>query len=181
MTRTEGWSAGFTIIELLIALTLVAILVAVAIPSYQSLRQEQMVKAATQAVYMDMMLLKSEAIKRNKPITFKIFNAGQPDWCYRIAIDTTCDSCADTCSSIEGRKGVDADEFGNVILDSNFGKSGTAIALEFNNRRGVFKSLYGGFGNGSICLKNGNTEYAVIIAPVGRIKTVVVTGEAECL
>ncbi len=166
MTRTEGRSAGFTIIELLIALTLVAILVAVAIPSYQSLRQEQMVKAATQAVYIDMMLLKSEAIKRNKPITFKIFNVGQPDWCYRIAIDTTCDSCADTCSSIEGRKGVNAPEFSGVIVDTSLGyKSASTASIKFSPRRSTFFGGYIKVSNSS------NIVSHITLASYGRIST----------
>lgn len=180
MAHTAGRFSGFTLIELLIALTVAALLLAVAVPSYQSLRQEQMVRAATQAVYTDVMLLKSEAVKRGGPLTLKLFNAGQSNWCYRIAIDGSCSSCADTCSSIEGRKGGDADEFGGVILDSNFTKSGSEIALEFNNRRGIMKSLYGGPSNGSICLKSGNSEYVVIVAPVGRIRTDVVTGVSPC-
>ncbi len=143
MVRTADRTSGFTLIELLIALTLVAILLAVAIPSYQSLRQEQIVKAATQAVYTDMMLLKSEAIKRNRPITFKIFNAGQPDWCYRIDIDGACDSCAEnTCTSIEGRKGVNASDFEGIILSTNYSQSDTENAIEINNRRGAFDDLH---------------------------------------
>ena len=65
MMRTVGRVSGFTLIELLLALTVAALLLAVALPSYQSLRQEQMVRAATQAIYSDVMLLKSEAVKRN--------------------------------------------------------------------------------------------------------------------
>lgn len=172
--------SGFTLIELILALALVAILVAVALPSYRSLRQEQMVRAATQAIYTDVMLLKSEAVKRGVPLTLKLFNVGQSNWCYRIAIDGTCNSCADQCSSIEGRKGVNADEFGSVILDSNFTKSGTVIALEFNNRRGDFRSLYGGVSNGSICLKIGEHEYAVIVSKIGRVRSDVVTGTSPC-
>lgn len=177
--------SGFTLLELMVAVALVAILVAVAIPSYQSLRQEQMVQAATQAVYTDMMLLKSEAIKRGVPLTLKIFNAGQSDWCYRIAIDSTCSGCTSDCSSIEGRKGVDAGEFAGVILDSTFEKlvigTGTEIALEFNNRRGVFRDIYdGSFGNGSICLKSGASKRSVIVAPIGRVKTGEPTGTPPC-
>ncbi len=113
MECAEGRSAGFTVIELMIAVALVALLLTVAIPSYQSLRQEQMVKAATQAVYTDIMLLKSEAIKRNRTLQFIIFNSGTSNWCYRISIDgdSSCASCSDTCSSLEGRKGADASEF----------------------------------------------------------------------
>ncbi|MGY3893121.1 GspH/FimT family pseudopilin [Aeromonas enterica] len=180
MECTEGRSAGFTLIELMVALALVALLLTVAIPSYQSLRQDQMVKAATQAVYTDVMLLKSEALKRNKPITFKIFNAGHANWCYRIAIDTSCSSCADSCAVIEGRKGVDASEFHGIILTTNYELSGFESAIEINNRRGVFKDLHGSLGNGSICLKSGTSEYRVIIASNGRIRTEQVTGASPC-
>ena len=38
-------------------------------PQLSILRQEQMVRAATQAVYTDMMLLKPEAVKRNKNLS----------------------------------------------------------------------------------------------------------------
>lgn len=182
MEFTEGRSAGFTMIELMIAMALVALLLTVAIPSYQSLRQEQMVKAATQAVYTDIMLLKSEAIKHNKPIIFKIFNAGQANWCYRIALDSTCNSCMDSCSAIEGRKGVDASEFKGITLTTNYELSGSEHALEINNRRGSFKDLHGsgGLGNGSICLKNGASEHRVIIATNGRVRTEPVTGSSPC-
>lgn len=176
--------SGFTLLELMVAVALVAILVAIGIPSYQSLRQEQMVQAATQAVYTDMMLLKSEAIKRGVPLTLKIFNAGQSDWCYRIAIDGSCSSCDDLCSSVEGRKGANADEFAGVMLDSTFNKlvtgTETEIALEFNNRRGSFDDLNGSPDNGSICLKSGASKRSVIVAPVGRIKTGDVTGTPPC-
>lgn len=111
MEGRKGRSAGFTLIELMVALSLVALLLTVAIPSYQSLRQDQMVKAATQAVYTDMMLLKSEALKRNSNLQMILFNSGTDSWCYRIRIDGSCASCSDTCSSIEGRKGADASEF----------------------------------------------------------------------
>ncbi|MFB0625682.1 GspH/FimT family pseudopilin, partial [Aeromonas hydrophila] len=100
--------------------SLVALLLTVAIPSYQSLRQDQMVKAATQAVYTDMMLLKSEALKRNSNLQMILFNSGTDSWCYRISIDGSCASCSDTCSSIEGRKGADASEFPGIILTGTY-------------------------------------------------------------
>lgn len=105
MMRTVGRVSGFTLIELLLALTVASLLLAVALPSYQSLRQEQMVRAATQAIYTDVMLLKSEAVKRNQTLNLLLFNSGTSNWCYRVHIDGSCNSCADACSSIEGRKG----------------------------------------------------------------------------
>lgn len=173
MVLTKGRSAGFTLIELLIALTLVAILLVVALPSYRSLREEQLVKAATQAVYMDMMLLKSEAIKRNKTITFKLFNAGQPDWCYRIVIDATCGSCA-ACPSIEGRKEVDAEEFPGVIIDSaGPNKSGTTDSITFTPRMSTFP-------NGRVEVSNASgIVHKIMLAGYGRIRTCI-KGEPSC-
>lgn len=158
---------GFTLIEMLIVISLVAILLAIGIPSYQSLRQEQLVKAATQALYTDMMLFKSEAIKRNRPITLKLFNAGTANWCYRIAIDATCGSCADTCSTLEGRKGVDAAEFSGVTLNTtdNY-KSGSTASITFSPRSSTFLS-------GHIKVTNPSGGRRVILSGYGRISTCV--------
>ena len=158
MVRTADRATGFTLIELLIALTLVAILAAIALPSYQSLRQEQMVRAATQALYTDMMLLKSEAIKRNKNLSLIVFNSGLSNWCYRIVIDGTCTSCADDCSSLEGRKGADASDFSGIILTRNY--SGSAVT--FSPRRGTSNA-------GNLELQSGDYRTKVMTNDIGRV------------
>ncbi|MGU5595079.1 GspH/FimT family pseudopilin [Aeromonas sanarellii] len=152
--------SGFTLLELMTAVALVAILVAVAIPSYQSLRQEQMVRAATQAVYTDMMLLKSEAVKRNKNLSLNVFNSGLSNWCYRIAIDGSCTSCTDNCSSLEGRKGADASDFPGITLTSSY--SGSAVT--FSPRRGTLES-------GHIELATNNYITQVVTYNTGRVYT----------
>lgn len=168
MEMKRRWISGFTLLELMMAVVMVAILAAIALPSYQSLRQEQMVRAATQALYTDMMLLKSEAIKRNKNLSLIVFNSGLSNWCYRIVIDGTCTSCADDCSSLEGRKGADASEFGGVVIDaSGIYKTGTGTTanISFNARRGSLKGGHFTISNAS------NTAYKVTIASYGRIST----------
>ncbi|WP_421240434.1 GspH/FimT family pseudopilin [Aeromonas enteropelogenes] len=167
MECAECRSAGFTMIELMIALALVALLLTVAIPSYQSLRQEQMVKAATQAVYTDVMLLKSEAIKRNRNLTLMVFNSGLSDWCYRIAIDGSgsCTSCTDSCSSLEGRKGGDASEFPGITLTASY----TGGKLTFSPRRGTLPS-------GNIELSSDAYSMRVISNNLGRVSTCVPAG-----
>lgn len=158
--------SGFTLLELMAAVVLVAILVAVGIPSYQSLRQEQMVRAATQALYTDMMLLKSEAIKRNQDLSLVVFNSGLSDWCYRISIDGTCASCDDDCSSLEGRKGADASEFGGVVIGATDDYvSGSTATIKFTQRRGTFQSGHLTVSN------NSSTASKIIISNYGRIRT----------
>lgn len=169
MVRTADRTAGFTLIELLIALTLVAILVAVALPSYQSLRQEQMVRAATQALYTDVMLLKSEAVKRNQTLNLLLFNSGTSNWCYRVHIDGSCSSCTDTCSSIEGRKGGDASEFPGLILEASYSESATNIRpLNISPRRGTLTA-------GNIAISSGDYSMRVVTNNVGRVRTCAVS------
>ena len=162
------------LISLMIALSLVALLLTVAIPSYQSLRQEQMVKAATQAVYTDVMLLKSEAIKRNSSLSLIVFNSGASNWCYRIAIDGvgSCAGCSDTCSSLDGRKGADASEFAGVNLTTSY----SGGKLTFSPRRGTLPS-------GNITLASNGTSMKVMTSNLGRVRTCAtsnVGGEVTC-
>lgn len=165
MEGRKGRSAGFTLIELMVALSLVALLLTVAIPSYQSLRQEQMVKAATQAVYTDVMLLKSEAIKRNRTLQFIIFNSGTSNWCYRIFIDGSCNSCSDHCSSIEGRKGGDASEYPGISLVASYSESASSIRpLSISPRRSSLTA-------GNIAISSGTYSMQVKTNNVGRVRT----------
>lgn len=151
-------ATGFTLLELMIAAVMVAILAAVALPSYQSLRQEQMVRAATQALYTDMMLLKSEAIKRNKNLSLIVFNSGLSDWCYRIDDGGSCGNCDDSCSSIDGRKGGDATDFPSITLTWGFNNS----KMTFSPRRGTANA-------GGIVLQSGDYQSRVKISNIGRV------------
>ena len=177
MEGAKGNIAGFTMIELMIAVALVALLLTVAVPSYQSLRQEHTVKAATMALYTDIMLLKSEAIKRNSNLQLIVFNSGTNNWCYRIRIDGSCDSCSDTCSSIEGRKGADASEFPGILLSASYSESASQVRpITFSPRRGTLPS-------GNITVSYANTSMKVLTNNVGRVRTCAVSdlvGEVAC-
>ena len=61
--------AGFTLVELLIVITIASILAAIALPSFKSLNESQRVKNAAYEIYSVLNLARSEAIKRNKNIT----------------------------------------------------------------------------------------------------------------
>lgn len=65
----SGLQRGVTLIELMVVITLAAVLTAVAIPSYQSILRSNRVAAEANALVGDLTLARSEAIKRGAKVT----------------------------------------------------------------------------------------------------------------
>lgn len=63
MTRTA--QGGFNLIEIMVSLTVLAILIALGAPSFGEWLQNQQIRAATEALVNGMQVARGEAIKRN--------------------------------------------------------------------------------------------------------------------
>jgi type IV fimbrial biogenesis protein FimT len=61
MLRTP--SPGFTVLELMISLTIAAILLVIGVPAFQNFSQEQRMEAAINALHTDLVLARSQAIQ----------------------------------------------------------------------------------------------------------------------
>jgi type IV fimbrial biogenesis protein FimT len=70
---------GFTIIELMVTVTIVAILLSIAAPSLGNLVRDQRVKTATFDVYSALTFARSEAIKRNADVQI-VPVSGNTEW-----------------------------------------------------------------------------------------------------
>ncbi len=85
-------SKGFTIIELMIVVIIVAILASMAVPGFQSMIERRRLIGAAEAVYSDLQFAKSEALKKGVNVNGKIEGSGI-DWCFKVAgVTSACGS-----------------------------------------------------------------------------------------
>lgn len=73
--RSRGEDAGFTLIELMVAIAVIAILLAIAVPSFVSFTQTNRVAAEVNSLAGDLQFARAEAIKEGQPVSLCAANA----------------------------------------------------------------------------------------------------------
>lgn len=172
--RQEGMShrksyAGFTLMELLITLAILAILIAIAVPSMSGVLERRKVHGAGENLFANLMFSKTEAIKRNQPVgvTFKITNANT--WCYGIAT-AACDCTNTTSCTIDGvLKVTNQGDFPGVTIDTTDSTIVTDDFVSFESLRGATNLASGTEKNLQFNVPSG-AEYGVIISSFGRVR-----------
>lgn len=115
-------SRGFTLVELMVTVTLLAILLAIAVPSFRNFIAAQRVKTAAFELGSALMMSRSEAIKRNASITLAPNSGG---W----AAGWTVKSGTTTLFQQEALPGITIDE------------ASSSSSLVFNNTGRITGSL----------------------------------------
>lgn len=98
--RLPSWQGGLTLLELMVAVAVLSILVLVAMPSFTDLVQTQRIKGAAEIVQSDLMLARSEAVRRNAPVYVKLSTGASG--CLGIGT-TSCSSCRPEVAVADGR------------------------------------------------------------------------------
>jgi len=79
--RGSGRAGGFTLLELLVTITVFGILTAIAVPSYTRFVASQKVRAASSDLYLSLVRARSEALKRSASVTLQPAASGwQGGW-----------------------------------------------------------------------------------------------------
>ncbi|SEA81510.1 type IV fimbrial biogenesis protein FimT [Desulfuromusa kysingii] len=164
LSSNPSKTAGFTLLELITALVLAGILMTIAIPSLQSLRQNSRAVSAVNNLISHLNYARNEAVSRATQVTICKSGDGincdlsstgwQQGWkVYYEAEDGT----------IERLRVVDRIA-GDVTIEGNF-----------HVRNSISYGADGflpGVGNGTIIVDSGDREIDIIIAVTGRIRTV---------
>lgn len=163
--------AGVTLIELLVVLVVLAVFVALGIPSFNSVFERHRVTGAAQALYGDLQFARAEAIKRNQTIYVK-FDGGA-SWCYGID-DTSVASCScgsGTGCTVNGQQYiVTSERFPGVSLAQNYSNDW----VRFDPTRGTLFPL-----SGTIEFSDGGSKKVdVKTSFVGRVRLCSSTGFA---
>lgn len=114
---------GFTLVEMMIAIVILAVLLSAAIPSFSTFMKNRRVRTATEAVLNGLGLARSEAIRRNTHINFELqTDASWTLGCSTPVGDTNGDGMSDCPGIIQSRPSA----------EGGAGALTRALTLEFN-------------------------------------------------
>lgn len=113
---------GFTMLELMIVLVVVAIGVALAMPTYQDVTQRRQTTAQAQGLAAFLSYAQTQAMKANRPISVELKFTTSANWCIGAAerltgCDCTGDDTANLCT-IDGATwtmGSDAQKHSSML------------------------------------------------------------------
>lgn len=175
MLASKTKISGVTLIELLIGISLVALLLSLALPGYQQWIQNLQIRTAAEAIQNGLQLARTEAVRRNAAVSLTLTNATRiSDWTVGCVAAT-----ADCPASIQSRSGVEGSanaRVGTNTTGTTFATtlvSVTAPAITFNSLGRVSSPALGG-NNFRIDVTNAVLASArrlsIVVSPGGQIR-----------
>lgn len=153
MNRTPTLQAGFTLIELMVTVAMMAVLAALATPSFRELIEAQRLRDTAFGLVSDLTLARSEAIKRGGNVAITpVDNAWSGGW--TVAVVGVDDHLSNQRAPGAGVTMNTA--AANVVFDRN-GRSTNANTVRFE-----------------LTTSSGNRSRCISIDPTGRPKSVAV-------
>lgn len=175
---------GFTIIELMVVIAIIAILAAAAVPNINSYMESRRVVSAAESIYSYLLYARSEAISRSQPVVLRITpeNSATGTWELGVSTDTDCspaignnkdthtpdtaNACVLSVSGVNVFKRLVGKDYKDVTVAITGVEVDDTHTITFDPVRGTV-----GVGeNITIKVLHNKMELNVIVAPIGRVK-----------
>ncbi|WP_348946627.1 GspH/FimT family pseudopilin [Chitinibacter sp. FCG-7] len=168
-------STGFTLIELMITVAIMAIILAVAVPSFNKMIEQERIITAAESISSDLVLARNESIRTNEASYFTL----ETGWKYSVCNANGAASC--TCNSttpLNATKGSCKRRFTKESSDwSNISANTAAFDNDFKfdpingMPRELDNSKWTGSGKKSLTLSSSlGQELFITIGSSGRVK-----------
>ncbi|WP_288132561.1 GspH/FimT family protein [Microbulbifer sp.] len=157
---------GLSLLELLITLSILSILMAVAIPSFNRQIEANQTRAATEQFLQAIQLTRNKAITTNRRVTMR--NPGRWDAGWEIFYDKDFDGVRDAdekaITSSGALDGIEISANGQLTSYVSFIGSGQGRTAGTLNGGSL------GIGSFTICPANGGDGYKLLLAGGGRLR-----------
>ena len=122
---------GFTLIELMVTLTVAAIMLGVGIPSFKSFIASQKVKSAAYDLTTSLMIARSEALKRNASVTVAPDTADTWTAGWTVKVGTTTLQQQSTMSGVTITKAASAASIPSTFVYGGSGRLTSAASAQY--------------------------------------------------
>lgn len=156
---------GLTIIELMVAVAVLAVLTSLGAPAFERARDRYRLRGAADALIADLQLARLEGIRTNQGALVQI--SGGSTWCWGVNLGSTACDCATagSCSV----KSMDAAAYPGLSLASSFGAT-----PRFEARSGLSN------GSGTVTLSSTHGyQVLVSVSALGLVSVCTPSGSAH--
>lgn len=127
-------SKGFTIIEVMIVMSILGVLLALGTPAFKSMIDKQRVRGTCESIYQNIALARSSAASLNRNVTVAFGNGASTSWCLGVndtnAVGCNCATSAAANCQVNGiKRTASYSEFGNSPITVTPGTSSTSIVF----------------------------------------------------
>ena len=164
---------GFTLLELLITITVLALIMTFGIPNLTGFFEKQRVTGAAQAFLSDIQYARAESIKQNTDV---IIQVNEAQWCYGLDDTPVASPCgcagasAASCTINGNQYAVTSDRFPDVVMTENI--STTDNIITFDPARGTLSPA------ATVNFSSGSSAVSVIWSTVGRARICATSGSS---
>jgi type IV fimbrial biogenesis protein FimT len=156
--------AGFTLMELIITLTVLVILISIGVASYSAIFSQQELLQRTEHLYHFLRLANSQAIKLNKKVYVHFCQLNSTGvWKMAMAEQANCDCfTADSCQ-VEGRRLIEELADGQTVILS-------PADMKFSGEQASYGPMRFSVNPGSVTLTDSNGTQLKVIQSSMRLR-----------